>query len=54
MPNTFRYPILVIIHVRNWKKYNESLVKKGEILVDFDVIDSWHVELEKMDEGKKK
>ena len=36
----------------NWKKYNESLVKRGEILLDFDVIDNWHVELEKMNEGK--
>ena len=38
----------------NWNKYNESLVKRGEILLDFDVIDNWHVELEKkMNEGKK-
>ena len=36
----------------NWNKYNESLVKRGEILLDFDVIDNWHVELEKMNEGK--
>jgi Transposase DDE domain len=39
--------------VRNWKKYNEYLVKRGEVLLDFDVIDNWHVELEKMNEGKK-
>jgi hypothetical protein len=39
--------------VRNWKKYNESLIKRGEILFDFDVIDNWHIELEKMNEGKK-
>ena len=25
--------------MRNWKNYNESLVKRGEILLDFDVID---------------
>lgn len=37
----------------NWNKYNESLVKRGEILLDFDVIDNWHVELEKMNEGKE-
>jgi len=36
----------------NWNKYNESLVKRGEILLDFDVIDNWHVELEKMNLGK--
>jgi transposase len=37
----------------NWNNYNESLVKRGEVLLDFDVIDNWHVELEKMNEGKK-
>jgi hypothetical protein len=37
----------------NWNKYNESLVKRGEILLDFDVIDNWPIELEKMNEGKK-
>jgi hypothetical protein len=39
--------------VRNWKNYNESLVKRGEILLDFDVIDNWDSELEKMNEGKE-
>ena len=37
----------------NWRNYNQSLVKRGEVLLDFDVIDNWHVELEKMNEGKK-
>jgi Transposase DDE domain len=38
----------------NWKNYNESLVKRGEILFGFDVIDNWHVELiEKMNEYKE-
>lgn len=37
----------------NWNKYNESLVRRGEILLDFDVIDNWPIELEKMNEGKK-
>jgi IS5 family transposase len=37
----------------NWKKYNESLVKRGEILLDFDVIDNWDSELEKMNECKE-
>jgi IS5 family transposase len=37
----------------NWKKYNESLVKRGEILLDFDVIDNWDSELAKMNQGKK-
>ena len=37
----------------NWKNYNESLVKRGEVLLDFDVIDNWDSELEKMNKGKK-
>ncbi|MDR4512482.1 MAG: IS5 family transposase [Nitrososphaeraceae archaeon] len=37
----------------NWKKYNESLVRRGEILLDFDVIDNWEYELEKMNKNKK-
>jgi len=37
----------------NWKNYNESLVKRGEILLSFDVIDNWDTELEKMNEGKE-
>jgi hypothetical protein len=37
----------------NWNKYNESLVKRGEILLDFDVIDNWDSELEKMNKGKE-
>ena len=37
----------------NWKRYNESLVKRGEILLGFDVIDNWDYELEKMNKNKK-
>jgi hypothetical protein len=37
----------------NWRNYNESLVKRGEVLLDFDVIDNWHLELEKMNKDKK-
>lgn len=37
----------------NWNKYNESLVKRGEVLLDFDVIDNWRTELEKMNQGKE-
>ena len=39
--------------MRNWKKYNESLVRRGEILLNFDVIDNWHIELEKMNKNKE-
>jgi hypothetical protein len=37
----------------NWRSYNESLVRRGEVMLDFDVIDGWHDELEKMNEGKE-
>ena len=39
--------------MRNWKKYNESLVKRGVVLLDFDVIDNWHIELEGMNNNKE-
>ena len=45
--------LLQSYHVLNWKKYNESLVRRGEILLDFDVIDNWDYELEKMNQGKE-
>ncbi len=37
---------------RNWRKYNESLVRRGEILLDMDFIDTWPDELAKMNDGK--
>ena len=37
----------------NWNKYNESLVKRGEILLDFDVIDNWNYELAEMNHNKE-
>ena len=36
----------------NWASYNESLVRRGEVILDFDIIDGWY-ELERMNEGKK-
>jgi hypothetical protein len=37
----------------NWRAYNESLVRRGKVMLDFDVIDGWEEEeLEKMNEGK--
>jgi DDE family transposase len=37
----------------NWSSYNESLVRRGEVILDLDVIDSWHSELKRMNNGKK-
>ena len=39
--------------MRNWKNYNESLVRRGEILLDFDVIDNWDYELSEMNKNKE-
>ena len=36
----------------NWTSYNESLVRRGEVILDFDIIDGRYVELERMNEGK--
>ena len=38
---------------RNWKEYNESLVRRGEVLLDFDMLDEWNAELKKMNKGKE-
>jgi transposase len=39
--------------VIDWHVYNESLVRRGEIVLDFDVIDSWNNELKNMNEDKE-
>jgi hypothetical protein len=39
-----------------WRRYNQLLVRHGEeVILDFDVIDSWQEEelLEKMNDGKE-
>lgn len=35
-----------------WSDYNEHLVRRGEILLGFDVLDNWDKELEEMNRGK--
>ena len=37
---------------RDWGRYNEALVRRGEILLDFSVIEEWEEELEEANEGK--
>lgn len=37
---------------RDWREYNESLVRRGEILLDFDMLDEWEEELKKMNRSK--
>jgi hypothetical protein len=36
----------------NWSFYNKSLVRRGEVILDFDVIDSWYSELDSMNNAK--
>lgn len=38
---------------RNWREYNESLVRRGEVLLDFDVLDEWEDELKEMNQAKE-
>ena len=37
---------------RNWVKYNEGLVVRGEFLLDMKWVKSWNAELEQMNKGK--
>jgi hypothetical protein len=36
----------------HWSSYNESLVRRGQVVMDFDIIDGWQEELERMNQGK--
>jgi hypothetical protein len=38
---------------RDWRRVNEGLVKRGEILLDLRILDSWDSELERMNAGKE-
>lgn len=40
-------------HLINWKVYNEGLVKRGEILLDFDIFNNLETELKMINENKK-
>ena len=36
----------------DWPSYNELLVRRGQVLLDFDVVDKWDHELSQMNLGK--
>lgn len=38
---------------RDWPEYNEELVVRGKFLLDLDWVESWHEELEEMNDGKR-
>lgn len=44
---------MVYLDNRDWSKYNESLVLRGEFYLDFGFLDSWEQELSLMNEGKR-
>ncbi|MEM2259201.1 MAG: IS5/IS1182 family transposase, partial [Candidatus Thermoplasmatota archaeon] len=33
---------------RNWKEYNEQLVRRGEFYISLDFMETWDEELEEM------
>ena len=35
-----------------WSTYNQSLVRRGEILIGFDIINHWDAELKEMNKDK--
>jgi hypothetical protein len=35
-----------------WSKYNRSLVRRGEILIGFDIINNWETELKEKNKDK--
>jgi len=35
-----------------WSAYNQSLVRRGEILLGFDVINNWDTEIKEMNKDK--
>ena len=37
---------------RNWKEYNEQLVRRGEYLIDLEWVEGWYDELDEMNENK--
>jgi len=38
---------------RNWKEYNEKLVRRGELYLSLEFLESWDNELDKMNKDKK-
>jgi hypothetical protein len=36
-----------------WNTYNDALVKRGEILLDFSTLETWNHEVKRMNVGKR-
>jgi hypothetical protein len=37
---------------RNWREYNEKLVRRGEFYISLDFLENWDEEIEEMNRGK--
>lgn len=37
----------------NWSVYNDSLVRRGEILLDFSILEGWNREVKGMNDGRR-
>lgn len=37
----------------NWSVYNDALVRRGEVLLDFSILDSWDREVKLMNAGRR-
>lgn len=44
---------MVFVDGRDWRAYNEGLVRRGEILLDLDLMEDWEEELGHMNVGKE-
>ena len=44
----------LLLGMINWSFYNKSLVRRGEVILGFDVIDDWNKELKSMNDGKRR
>lgn len=39
-------------NARDWKEYNEELIRRGEVLLDLEFLKTWDRELEEMNKEK--
>jgi hypothetical protein len=44
---------LILSDLRDWKGYNEALIKRGLIFIDLDFVANWSRELETINNGKE-
>ncbi|MBM4401151.1 MAG: IS5/IS1182 family transposase, partial [Crenarchaeota archaeon] len=45
--------VLGYVDCRDWKAYNDALVRRGEIFLGLDAVEEWEEELKSMNRGKE-